>query len=79
MVYQNYYFQYMMYFGNFYNLDYQNINQFFQSSRNFTLRNTNNHILLTGFDDVNLKNNEYIVTDTVKSGSSLYIYNLKYI
>jgi hypothetical protein len=63
-MYNNYYFQYMKYLSDFYDLGYNNLSKYFLVPQYFTYRLLNNHLIMTGFDNVNLTDNEYIIYDT---------------
>jgi len=77
-LYGNYYFRYMKYLSDFYDLGYTDLSAFFRKPQRFTYRLLNNHLLLTGFDKVNLVDNEYIISDTelLSSKKALVIHNI---
>ena len=77
-LYSNYYFRYCIFLSQFYDVGYNDINGFFQREQYFTYRSIKDRLLLTGFDPVNLTDNEYIISDTVLDNKtkSLKIYNI---
>jgi hypothetical protein len=81
ILYKNYYFQYMIYLAKFYDLPYQNMNQFFKigngngNGKYFTIREMGDHIILTGFSPIDVSD-EFVISDTVKSGKMMTVYNV---
>jgi len=77
-IYRNYYFRYMIYLSQFYDIGYENLSQVFQKKQHFTYRIVKDHLLVTGFDPVNLTNHEYLISDTLiqKNLQKLIIHNL---
>jgi len=77
-MYNNYYFQYMKYLSDFYDLGYNNLSNYFMVPQYFTYRLLNNHLIMTGFDNVNLMDNEYIIydTDLLPTRKMLLVHNI---